>query len=243
MISVKELYGISYLENDVRQGSKTILFIHGSGCNKTLFESFFKDLNDYHVLSIDLPGHGYSDNSGYSFDNYVNSIKKFIEDKSLKDVIVVGHSLGATLAVKVASLNLPQVIGCVSLSGGAYYPDLDKSFMNKIHKGKVDKIWMLKNCGSLLNFDVIKALFNMEPNKVAIEDFLIDEKLDIRDCLKDIKVPTKILVGSKDNVAKPEYSKFMYDNIENSDLIVMSGYKHMMFLGAKKKVVSIIKSL
>lgn len=240
---IKKLNGISYYENEFKKDSKTILFIHGSGCNKELFKAFFKELNEYNLISIDLPGHGDSDNTGYSFDNYVNSTEEFIKCKGLSDVIVVGHSLGATLAVKVASLNLPNVVGCVSLSGGAYYPSLNHSFLNKIHKGKVDKIWILKACDSLYKLDVLKALMHIEPNKVIIEDFLIDEKLDVRDCLKNIKVPTKILVGDKDNVALPEYSIFMHDEIKNSELIIMKGYKHMMFLGNKDTIIEAIKSM
>lgn len=218
---------------------KNVVFVHGSGCNKSLFNGIIELLPEHNCYSIDLPGHGDSDDTGYSLENYIKSVGDFVKD--LDNVILVGHSLGGTIVIGVSALNIPSVKGCLVLSSGATFPKLDKKFMGKIHKGKVDKLYLMKGCGSIFNKDVFKALLNLESNDVIIKDFLIDEVLDIRDCLKDIKVPTHIVVGADDIITLIEYSELLHREIKGSKLTVIPGYRHMLFLAEKEKTAQFIK--
>lgn len=224
-----------------KQGTndKNIVFIHGSGCNGSIFESLSDCLPEYGRYLIDLPGHGKSEDTGFSIENYIESVKVFIT--GITNVILVGHSLGGSVALGVGSLNLDNVIGVVSISGGATFHKMDKDFLSKIHKGKVDKMYMLKESGNIFNLDVIRALTKMENDSVTIKDFIIDESLDIRDCLKTIGVKTVAITGFEDKVGLVEYSKLIHEEVTNSELIVINGYKHMLPIAGKNIVASHIR--
>lgn len=218
---------------------KNVVFIHGTGCNKATFSAIVKLLPKHNCYSIDLPGHGESDDTGYTMENYVQSVADFVKD--LENVILVGHSLGGTIALAVSAKNIPSVKGALVLSCGASFSKFDKEFLAKVHQGKVDKMFMIKHSGSMLNLDVLKSMTKLESDEVTIKDFLIDEVVDVTSCLKDIKIPMHIVVGADDVIALPEYSELIHKEVKGSKLTIIPGYKHMLFLAEKKKIADFIK--
>ncbi|WP_275372651.1 alpha/beta fold hydrolase [Clostridium tertium] len=216
-----------------------ILFIHGTGCNHTIFDALIKLLPDYNCYAIDLPGHGESEDTGYNFNNYVNSVVEFIKD--MDNVLIVGHSLGGSIGLAVCAKKLPNITGLMTLSSGATFHKLDKDFLAKIHEGKVDKKFLLKESGSILNLDVLKSLTKMESDTISIKDFYVDEELDIRECLKDIDVKTHVITGANDKVGLPEYSELIAKEVKVSRLTLVPGYKHMLFLAKKRLIAQYIK--
>lgn len=244
MNNIKRGISYNFKKHTENFSNKTIVFIPGSGCNKTLFNAYMNKFPEYDVYAIDMPGHGDSEDTGYSFENYVDATIDFISD--LKNVIVVGHSLGGTIALEVASKQLPNVIGCVMLSSGATFPSTKEEFkgvLDKMKKGKVDKLAIIKSGMPIWNLNILKALPNLEKNDVTIKDFLIDEVLDIREDVEKVKCPVELMVGSLDYLAKPEYSMEIHEKLPNSNLTVVKGYRHLMFLSEVDKVVERIKSI
>lgn len=215
-----------------------LLFVHGSGCNKSFLKPLAVLFEDYNCYLIDLPGHGNSNNTGYNVENYVKAIS-YIASK-LENVILIGHSLGGTLVAKTASLNLKSVIGLVILNSGAIYSKLDKEYLNKIHNGEVDMVYTLQALGHTDNLDVQEVLKTLEPNGNVIVDFLIDEAVNIEESLKYIKVPTLIIGGGDEILALPEYSEKMHETIRNSELHIIQGSKHMLPIAKKNEVKDLI---
>ena len=96
---------MSYLENNVRGVS--VLFIHGNNSAKEAFERQFQDpeLNrKYHLLAIDLPGHGTSARfmGNYSLEILTSCVEEFCKKLDLGKIVLVGHSLGGHIAIRVA---------------------------------------------------------------------------------------------------------------------------------------------
>lgn len=245
MTNVKNGIAYNYKEHSMEPVNKTLVFIPGSGCNKTLFNAYLNKFPEYDVYAVDMPGHGDSADTGYSFENYVKATCDFIKD--LENVIVIGHSLGGTIALEVASKQLPNVIGCVMLSSGATFPSTKEEFKDvlaKMKKGKVDKLAIIKSGMPIWNLNIIRALPNLEKNPVTIKDFLIDEVLDITEDVSKVTCPVELMVGSLDYLAKPEYSEKIHKILpNNSNVTVVNGYRHLMFLSELDKVVERIKSI
>jgi len=58
----------------------------------------------YRMLALDLPGHGESGKSenpedDYSINSYLGILEEFVQQRALKKVLLVGHSLGGHLAI------------------------------------------------------------------------------------------------------------------------------------------------
>ena len=226
--------GIAY---DFKKGTSekdvTIVFVPGSGCIRKIYSGIIQ-LLDYDCYAIDLPGHGESENTGYSIENYVDSVAEFVSD--LNNVIIVGHSLGGTICIGVAAKNLPSVKGCVLLSTGSSYPKVDPHFVNSVKEGKPDLDYFV-DCFGKIEEDVNSFFITGE---VLLKDLKIDIELNLDDELDKINVPTQIFVGGGEILTIVEYSEFIHEKVKNSTLTIYPEERHLLLLNQKEKTAEII---
>ena len=101
-------------------GEQILLFVHGMGNNLLSWHNNFKVLSDtYRCIAVDLPGNGVSPNSpngNYSLDYFARCLIDFIGRKGLRNVTLVGHSMGAQIGVRVALQAPPAVAGLVLIA-------------------------------------------------------------------------------------------------------------------------------
>jgi len=99
----KESLKTAYLE----VGDKslpTILFIHGNSSSKETFKKQVSSLkNSYHLIAVDLPGHGGTEalkNSKYSLSLFKEFLLNFIRTLDLEVHTLMGHSLGGHICLQ-----------------------------------------------------------------------------------------------------------------------------------------------
>ena len=96
-------YDINYI--DEGEGEAVIL-LHGWGSNLKSFNSLIELLKSkYRVLAIDYPGFGESSELKRSFtiDDYADIVEKFLVKLGIEKVILVGHSYGGRIILKLNS--------------------------------------------------------------------------------------------------------------------------------------------
>ncbi|OOM82512.1 pimeloyl-[acyl-carrier protein] methyl ester esterase [Clostridium puniceum] len=218
-----------------------LVFIHGSGCNRFFLRSIHEEVSEYNCYFVDLPGHGNSDDTGYSFVNYVNAVSDFV--RGLDNVILLGHSLGGTVVLAATARNILSVKGAVIISSGASFPKLDKEYMKKIHNNVVDMEYVAECLGHMEDPAVQEAVTKIEADKLIILDFLIDEVVDVEDCLKDIKVPITIVTGGDEILTLVEYSELIHEKVKNSKLVVIPKTRHMLPVAKRKELRELIIEL
>jgi pimeloyl-ACP methyl ester carboxylesterase len=82
-----------------------LLFIHGLGSNLKGWKKNIDVLrNNYRCLAIDLPNYGKSSGGEFSFRMtfFAAKVLEFMQALALKEVTLVGHSMGAQIAVHAA---------------------------------------------------------------------------------------------------------------------------------------------
>ena len=92
-----------------------VLLIHGVGLNADAWEPQIATLSSRRrVIAIDMPGHGKSDllPDGVGLGDFVAEIAGFIDAMGLSPVPVVGHSMGALIALGLA-LDYPEKVAAV----------------------------------------------------------------------------------------------------------------------------------
>ena len=103
-----------------------VLFIHGLTANAFCFQSFADALApDHHVIAYDLRGRGESDKpaTGYSVPLHAADLAQLIDAFGIERPIIVGHSLGAMIALYFAA-TYPQLLSkLVLIDAGAPLPD------------------------------------------------------------------------------------------------------------------------
>ena len=87
---------ITYLENDV-SSKDTIVLLHGFGGDKDIWNQLNISMdNTFHVISIDLPGHGKSistESLDYSIRHQSEMLNAFLEEKNINNIHLVGNSI------------------------------------------------------------------------------------------------------------------------------------------------------
>ena len=100
-----------------------LLWIHGWQCTSTgeLLETAVRpELSGRRSLLIDLLGHGYSDRPdsfSYSMKDHAATIVTLIDSLGLTGCGIVGHSMGASIAINVAAAR-PDVVSRLVLAEG-----------------------------------------------------------------------------------------------------------------------------
>ena len=104
-MSIKfDSFGSSYSFNKVNEKSP-IVFIHGVGLTKEIWEPQINFFKNYNTLTYDLLGHGKTPlkKSKVSFDNFTDQLLKLINELNFNKIHLVGFSLGALIARHFAS--------------------------------------------------------------------------------------------------------------------------------------------
>ena len=123
--TVKLSFGeITYLENDVSSDS-TVVLLHGFGGDKDIWNQFSLSMGDtFHLISIDLPGHGKSistENLDYSIKHQSQMLDVFLEEKNINNIHLIGNSMGGAIALsyvgkfphRIKSLILVDALGMI----------------------------------------------------------------------------------------------------------------------------------
>lgn len=119
---------LRYVKRD--GGMPSIAFLHGFGSNLNQWNKIFDHFPDQALIAIDSVGFGGSDRPpiDYELDDQANYIINAFKEMEQKEVIVVGHSMGASLAATIAAKEPEMVKGLVMISPSGYPGSLHYSW-------------------------------------------------------------------------------------------------------------------
>lgn len=107
-VTLNDSTTINYI--DEGEGPQTLLFIHGLGSNLKAWQKNVAALQtDYRCVALDLPNYGQSSQGNYPFTMrfFAETLAAFMNELELKEVVLVGHSMGAQIAMRFA-INYPD---------------------------------------------------------------------------------------------------------------------------------------
>jgi sigma-B regulation protein RsbQ len=121
---------ISYTEAGT--GDTTLFFVHGSFLNKEYWDEQIKFFSPtYHIIAIDLPGHGQSTKGSDSLiiQKFGDAVISVIKDLKLEKVILIGHSMGSDVILECAVKYPDPIIGFVVID---YFKNVGTPLPTKI---------------------------------------------------------------------------------------------------------------
>ena len=108
-----------YIAYDTRgAGSPVLVLVHGWSCDRTYWTGQADALaTDYRVVTLDLAGHGASgpNRSDWTIEAFGADVATVVEKLDLRDVILVGHSMGADVVTDAARRLPGRVKGVIWL--------------------------------------------------------------------------------------------------------------------------------
>lgn len=209
-----------------------LIWLHGWGVDHSTLMLLATQFLQYDNYLIDFAGFGQSefDNSIHDLSDYTKTVYDFIKKLDSKITIVIGHSFGGRVAIKLASEYKDCLDGIILLAGaglkyrrniwfGMYATFVEKfapiikkifPFIAKIKIGSSDYRNLSRE---------MKDVFN----KVIKED--------LSDDAKKIKgVPTLLIYGEKDTAAPSYFGEEYHEYIDGSQLDIISGADHFSIL-------------
>jgi pimeloyl-ACP methyl ester carboxylesterase len=219
-----------------RRGMWPVVLIHGAGGSSNIWLRQIQTLEeDFHVLAIDLPGHGYSEGNGEgTIEDYVRFVSSLLDALHLREVFLVGHSMGGAIAMSLA-LSFPEKIRKMALAGSGarlrvppeVFAALDKDFQEAI---RVICRYAYSPRFPTYLLSLGEAEMGKSRPEVLLKDLAACDAFDIRPHLSQIRVPSLILCGREDRFTPLELSLFLRDNLANSQLEIIEGAGHMAMI-------------
>lgn len=238
----------------IKEGSGDIpvLLLHGWGSSFDVYKGIMASLSDRCTLyALNFPGCGKSDTmeSPWDLDDYCSLVLKFIEALDIKNPILIGHSHGGRVSLKLAATKAFDVPKMVLLDAAGLIPKKSirqkmraRSF--KIIKGALTvPLWKNKTEG-LLNrarAHYGSADYNAAP-EVLRKTLVSLVNTDLRDIIPDIECPTLLIWGENDTATPLEDAKLIEKLIPDAGLCVIKGTGHYSFCERPYEAHAILRS-
>ena len=126
----------------IGKGDTTLLFVHGAFIDQSYWKeqvAYFSQ--HYLVITIDLPGHGKSgrNRKNWSMQAFADDVSEVINTLKLKNVILIGHSMGGNINLITACQQSSPIIGFIGIdnfkNAATPFPEVYKPTMDSIQKG------------------------------------------------------------------------------------------------------------
>ena len=151
-----------------------IVLLHGFLESSFMWKDIVPALSKKHkVVTIDLLGHGSSENHGYihSMEDQAKIVKSVLNHLKLRKYVIVGHSMGGYIALAFAKL-FPKNIKGICLLNSTALPDSKEKKTNRDRAIKAVK----ENYKTFIKV-AVPMLFS-DKNRILF-------KKDIQNCIKD----------------------------------------------------------
>lgn len=119
---------IHYYDIGSQKNKTAIVFIHGWACNADFWKGSLNAFPQNRVIALDLVGHGQSDrpNAIYSMEFFAKSVDAVLTKAKVDNAILVGHSMGTSVARQFYRL-FPNKTAGIVIVDGALRPYADKA--------------------------------------------------------------------------------------------------------------------
>jgi len=259
---------MAYLENNVKS-EETLVLIHGFGGTKDNWNSMVElwggnmvELwgGKYHVIAPDLPGHGESISTktlGYTTTQQAQRLETFLKAKKVKNIHIVGHSMGGAIALRYLHNNPENVSSLILIDAmGMHRTKSDGDLLvEESEKNPLYDVCTKERFKTLVDYSMhktshIPSLFKevmfeekceRKPlEKILYEGMFQDAELD--DIAKNITVPTLIIWGEKDRIIHPNNGKLFHHTIKDSQMVILDEIGHIPLLEDPQRTADAIDS-
>lgn len=244
-------------------GAQPLVLAHGFGCDQHMWRHVAPHFEDaFRVVTFDHVGAGGSDLSAYdpvrhgSLQGYADDLLTILRELDLHDVVLVGHSVSATIGVLatvaeperfdklVLVAPSPRYIDDDGYTGGFSAADvaelLDSLDSNYLGWSSVMAPTIMGNPDRPeLGAELTESFCRTDPDiarRFARVTFLSDNRAD----LSRVTVPTLVLQCTDDVIAPVSVGEYVADRIPGARLVLLDATGHCPNLSAPEATTAAI---
>lgn len=231
------------------------VLLHGTGASTHSWRLLVPYLSEqFRVIAIDLPGHGFTHffhTNRCTIDNMAEDVTAFLRNLNIEPNLVIGHSAGAALAMRLALESLDLRVKIISINGvldnyfqglsGYFYPLLAKfltispfatSVIAKLNKNVGQTSTILDFTGSKIDAEgmaLYRKLFSDAEHLNGTISMMSQWRLErLEKDLSQIKNDVLFLIGENDKMVNPITAKKYQNQIQNSKIKFLGELGHLM---------------
>ncbi len=201
-----------------------VVFIHGFCEEKSLWNDFLNHFqSDYHVITPDLPGFGESplNITPVSMEYFADEVRYLLKDLSVKECVIIGHSLGGYVALAFAE-KYPEMLKGLGLFHSMAFADspekqenrnktiqfIEKNGVAPFADSFVEPLFFMRNRKNLQKEiqGMIETTKNTSMKSIIETTKAMRDRKERTDVLKNTEVPVLFIVGKDDGPVPLEKS-------------------------------------
>ncbi|MBI3196111.1 MAG: alpha/beta hydrolase [Rhodospirillales bacterium] len=223
-----------------------VIFLHGAGFDRTAWrlQTRFFAHHERSVLAVDFPGHGWSDGPALaSIAALADWTAKLIEAAGLKSAALVGHSMGALVALDTAARH-PEKVRALGLCGVAtempVHPEmLESAKADTLKVQELMTFWGMGNAlhkggmvspGLWLRRESLAVLSGNKPGVIHADLAACNVYKDATARAQAVKCPTVLVLGDGDLMTPAAKAKPLAAAIVGSKTVVIPNCGHFMMV-------------
>ncbi|MBO3093882.1 alpha/beta hydrolase [Cellulomonas dongxiuzhuiae] len=232
-----------------------MVFVHGFGCDQNMWRHVAPTFQDaFTVVTFDHVGAGASDLSAYdpvrhgSLQGYADDVLEILRELDLRDVVLVGHSVSATIGVLAAVAEPERFDKLVLVGPSPRYTD-DDGYTGGFTEADITELLDSLDSNYLgwssamapvimgnpdrpeLGAELTASFCRTDPDiarRFARVTFLSDNRAD----LPRVTVPTLVLQCTDDVIAPVAVGQYVSDAIPGARLALLDATGHCPQLSA-----------
>lgn len=229
-----------------------VLLLHGWNSSFEVYKGIMNSLCDRcRLVAVNFPGCSGSDTmkEPWNVDDYCDFVLKFIKTVGLENPILIGHSHGGRVIIKLVGTGAVTPPKIVLLDSAGLIPKKSLRQRARARSFKVIKgvltLPVIKNfSGGLLEKarnHYGSADYNAAP-EVLRKTMVSLVNTDLRGLLPNIKCPTLLIWGDKDTATPLSDAKIIESLIADAGLCVIEGTGHYSFCERPALAHAILRS-
>ena len=229
-------------------GPRTALLIHGSGMSA---RSWVNQLHGrpagLRMIAVDLPGHGESDFiPAVTVEEHAAIVGDVLIALDCGPAVVVGHSLGGSIAIALAARRPSLVRGLVLIASCVRLPLIDNvgerlvaylpgPLRRLLFFSMARRVLFTPHAAAGAIATAMRDLRACRPETLAA-DVRAARAMDLTEEAAALDVPTLVLAGERDRLTTPVLAERLSALIRRSRLAIVDGVGHMLPLEAPERI-------
>lgn len=227
-------------------GKRTLLLLHGWADAGKTFEMLTKQLDDFTVIAVDLPGFGGTQAPAkvWGIEEYAEFVEAFTQKIGIKPYSIIGHSNGGAIAIYGLAQGILKADRLVLIaSAGVRSSSAKKTALRML--AKPAKL-AIKATPKSTQRRIRRKLYTAIGSDYLIAEHLEEtfKRVVAKDVTADaakLTLPTILIYGEDDEATPVAYGKTFEKNIKGSKLHVITPSGHFVHQEQVYKVAGLIK--
>ena len=223
---------VNYYQQAGGKAQPVLVFLHGWRSEGMIWQKVIEKLPECNVYVLDLPGFGRSQTpQNFTLQNYADVVDAFIKKFDLKNIVLVGHSFGGRIAIKLAA-RTPAYLQKIVL--------VNSAGMRGIAPARTFKTVLAKIAQPFFVLPFLQSARKKIYTALGSEDYVATPQLqrtfvniineDLTPLLAKIIQPTLLVWGENDADIPLTQARIMERNVPGSKLVILSQAGHFSFL-------------